>query len=43
MWDDARQVDLFYGIDAHTKKVRYVINNDGLRHMEGCAVVNIIP
>jgi hypothetical protein len=41
LMDDARKIDLFYWIDAHTKKVRYVINKDGLRHKEACKLVNI--
>jgi large subunit ribosomal protein L30 len=41
LMDDARKIDLFYWIDAHTKKVRYVINKDGLRHKEACELVNI--
>lgn len=41
LMDDARKIDLFYWIDAHTKKVRYVINDDGLRHKEACDLVNI--
>ncbi len=31
LWDDARKIDLFYWIDAHTKTVRHVINNDGTK------------
>jgi large subunit ribosomal protein L30 len=40
LWDDARKIDLFYWIDAHTKTVRYVINNDGARRGEACELMN---
>jgi hypothetical protein len=41
LWDDARKIDLFYWIDAHTMTVRHVVNNDGLRHREACKLMNI--
>ena len=40
LWDDARKIDLFYWIDAHTKTVRHVINNDGARRGEACELMN---
>lgn len=41
LWDDARKIDLFYWIDAHTKTVRHVVNKDGLRRHEACDLMNI--
>jgi hypothetical protein len=41
LWDDARKIDLFYWIDAHTKTVRHVINNDGAMRGEACDLMNI--
>jgi large subunit ribosomal protein L30 len=41
LWDDARRIDVFYWIDAHTKVVRHVVNKDGLRHREACELMNI--
>jgi hypothetical protein len=39
--DDARKIDLFYWIDAHTKTVRHVINNDGAKRWEACDLMKI--
>ncbi len=41
LWDDARKIDLFYWIDAHTKTVRHVINNDGAKRWEACDLMKI--
>jgi hypothetical protein len=41
LWEDARKIDLFYWIDAHTKTVRHVINKDGLRHLEARDLMNV--
>jgi hypothetical protein len=41
LWDDARKINLFYWIDAHTKTVRHVINNDGARRGEACELMKI--
>jgi hypothetical protein len=41
LWDDARNIDLFYWVDAHTKTVRHVINEHGLRHREARDLMNI--
>jgi large subunit ribosomal protein L30 len=41
LWDDVRKIDLFYWIDAHTKTVRHVINNDGARRGEACELMNV--
>lgn len=41
LWDAARKIDLFYWIDAHTKTVRYVINNDGAKRREACDLMKI--
>ena len=43
LWDDARKIDLFYWIDAHTKTVRHVINNDGARRAEACDLMTQRP
>lgn len=42
LFDDARKIDLFYWIDAHTKKVSHVVNADGLRQREACDLLNIV-
>jgi large subunit ribosomal protein L30 len=42
LWEDAKRIDLFYWIDAHTKTVRHVVNNDGLRYREACDLMNIV-
>ncbi|ULK98502.1 50S ribosomal protein L30 [Bradyrhizobium sp. I71] len=41
LWDDARKIDLFYWIDAHTKTVRHVINNDGAKRREARDLMKI--
>jgi ribosomal protein L30 len=41
LWDDARKIDLFYWIDAHTKTVRHIINNDGTKRREASDLMNI--
>ncbi|MET4373306.1 ribosomal protein L30 [Bradyrhizobium sp. LB12.1] len=41
IWNDARKIDLFYWIDAHTKTVRHVVNKDGLRHREARDLMSI--
>jgi large subunit ribosomal protein L30 len=40
-WEDAWKIDLFYWVDARTKTVRLVINEDGLRHREARDLMNI--
>jgi len=42
LFDDARKIDLFYWIDAHTKKVSHVVNADRLRQREACDLLNIV-
>ena len=41
LWDDARKIDLFYWVDAHSKAVRHVVNENGLRHCEVRDLTNI--
>lgn len=41
LWQDARRIDLFFWIDAHTRAVRYIVNNDGARRKEACDLMNI--
>jgi ribosomal protein L30 len=41
LMEDAHKVDLFYWIEAHTKKVSHVVNKDGPRHKEACDLCNI--
>jgi hypothetical protein len=41
LWDDARKIDLFYWIDAHTKTVRHIINNDGAKRREASDLMSI--
>lgn len=41
LWEDARKIDLFYWVDAHTKTVQHAINEDGLRHREARDLMNI--
>lgn len=41
LWEDARKIDLFYWVDAHTKTVRHVTNKDGSRHREARDLMNI--
>jgi ribosomal protein L30 len=36
LWDDVRKIDLVYWIDAHTKTVRHLVNNDGAERAEAC-------
>lgn len=41
LWQDARRIDLFFWIDAHTRTVRHTVNNDGARPEEACELMNI--
>lgn len=41
LWQDARRIDLFFWIDAHTRTVRYIVNNDGAQRKEACDLMNI--
>jgi hypothetical protein len=43
LWEDARKIDVFYWVDAHTKTVRHVINKNGLRHRDACELMRIAP
>lgn len=41
LWDDMRKIDLVYWVDAHTKTVRHLINNDGPKRGEACDLMKI--